>query len=94
MTRRYSPSQWSRFEREKVERFDRSTNPLRDFAGSYIPKCYIAKFSSLTAVENFVKSIGYKVTEINFDRSYVTADFEWRLYMSGYVSRETEPTPF
>lgn len=94
MRRQWNPGKFSRFETQKAERFNRSANPLRDFLGSYIPKIYIENFRSLTAVEEFVKGLGYKVTEINFESAYVSADFEFRLHMNGYVSRETDGTPF
>jgi hypothetical protein len=94
MRRQWNPGKFSRFETQKAERFSRSANPLREFLGSYIPKIHIEKFRSLTAVEEFVKGLGYKVTEINFDRAYIVADFEYRLHLNGYVSREINDIPF
>lgn len=88
MRRQWKPGKFTRFERDKAERFSRSANPLRDFLGSYIPKHHHEKFFSLTEVEEFLKAIGYKATEINFQESYVEADHEYRLHITGFVSRK------
>lgn len=89
MPRPWNPGKLSRFETQKRDRFDRSRDPLREFCGSYLPKFYHEKFTSLAKVEAFVNSVGYKLTEINHANHYVVADFEFRVHVNGYVSRET-----